>query len=43
MKKILLCLLCGVMLFSITGCGNEKYNNTNKTNVEESEKSEDKD
>ena len=25
MKKLLLCLLCGVMLFSITGCGTPNY------------------
>ena len=34
MKKIFLCLLCGVMLFSITGCGNEEQNNNEKRNNE---------
>ena len=38
MKKIFLCLLCGVLLFGITGCGNEKenkeVNNTQKENTE---------
>ena len=38
MKKIFLCLICGVLLFSITGCGNEKENknsdNAPKENTE---------
>lgn len=29
-KKILLCLICGVLLFSVTGCGNESENNNLK-------------
>lgn len=40
MKKIFLWLLCGVMLFSLTGCGNNasKYtesNNSNNNTIEE--------
>ena len=30
MKKIFLCLLCGIMLFGITGCGNNDSNTTNE-------------
>ena len=26
-KKILLCLLCGIFLVGVTGCGNEKESN----------------
>ena len=29
-KKILLCLICGVMLLGITGCGNNDSNTTNE-------------
>ena len=29
-KKILLCLLCGMLLVGVTGCGNEKESNTLK-------------
>ena len=25
-KKILLCLICGVLLLGVTGCGNESEN-----------------
>lgn len=40
-KKILLCLICGVMLLGITGCGNEsessnlKESNNNSTNTDD--------
>lgn len=38
MKKILGILLCGIIIFSITGCGNDKKNMENKTNTNNEEK-----
>ena len=32
MKKIFLCLLCGVLLLGVTGCGNTTKNNNEKAN-----------
>ena len=38
MKKIFLCLLCGILLVGVTGCGNEKENkNTDNTPKENNE------
>ena len=37
-KKILLCLLCGVLLLGVTGCGNEtKKEDPKNDNSEEKE------
>ncbi len=34
MKKIFLCLLCGVLLLGVTGCGNTTKDNSDKANKE---------
>lgn len=38
-KKILLCLLCGILLVGVTGCGNEKESNTLKESSNSNESS----
>lgn len=37
-KKILLCLLCGVLLLGVTGCGSTKEINHNQTSSNKEEK-----
>ena len=40
-KKILLVVLCGVLLFGVTGCGSDKKNTENNNDTEKKESKQD--